>query len=162
MFYVTAIDGKGISNSYDASQAASRRHGFALTTKFVTRRIEAKSQRVKLIGTYVSAAPIVTLFDMAAGKTSIVGEVEFTLEPGGSYIVKGELGDKGAVWIEDANTHAIVTEKVVTRWPEWVPEKGFVDQRNPGSGKCRRPGTLRAASDESQREERREGSHLHS
>ena len=54
MFYLTAVDEKGIPNSYDASQAASRGQGFALTTKFVTRRIKAKPQRVKLVGTHVS------------------------------------------------------------------------------------------------------------
>ncbi len=115
MFWVAGIDGKGIPNSYDASQAASQGHGPALTTKVVTRRIEARPQRVKLIGSHITAAPIVMLLAMPAGKfLTVAGEVEFTPAPGGSYVVKGELGDKCAVWIEDANTHDIVTEKVTT------------------------------------------------
>ena len=118
MFWVAAIDGKGIPNSYVASQAASRGQGPFLTTKIVSRRVEAKPQSVKLIGSHITAAPIIMLLAMPVGKfTTIEGEVEFTPSPGGAYVVKGDLRDKGAVWIEDANTHEIVTEIVTKKSP---------------------------------------------
>lgn len=116
MFWVADINGKGIPNSYDASMAASQGQGFLLKKRYLTRRIEAaKPQRVRIMGDYVSSAPIVLLFNTARGVRTIVGTVEFTPRPGRSYIVTGKLGKDGAIWIEDAKTHEIVTRKVVTR-----------------------------------------------
>ena len=114
MFVVDAIDGKSIENSLGASRSASYGQGPMLTTLFITRQIQAKPQRVKLIGTDITAAPIVALFSMAAGQySSVEGEVDFNPAPGACYIVKGELGKDGSsVWIEDSKTNERVTDKV--------------------------------------------------
>jgi hypothetical protein len=118
LFYAASIDGKDIPSSYNTSQAGDLGKSYDLLTRYVSRRVEIKPQRVKIIGIYVGASPVTTLFKTSEGRTPIGGVVEFTPEPGGAYIVRGELGDKGAVWIEDEDTHSVVTEKVVTESPD--------------------------------------------
>lgn len=52
---------------------------------------------------------------IAGGERKVVsGTVELTPKPGGTYIVRGQLGKQSsAVWIEDASTGKVVTAKVV-------------------------------------------------
>lgn len=114
MFVVASIDGNTIANSLGATRGASYGQGPVLTTRFISRQIQARPQRVKLIGTHITAAPIVALLNMAAGSyLSVEGEVEFSPLAGGSYTVIGKLGkNESSVWIEDARTSERVTEIV--------------------------------------------------
>lgn len=116
MFVVSSIDGNFIANSLAATHGASYGQGPFLTTKIISRRVKAVPQRVKIVGTHITAAPIIALVSMAAGSyLSVEGVVEFDPAPGGSYIVKGKLGkEESSVWIEDANTNERVT-RIVTK-----------------------------------------------
>ncbi len=117
LFVVSTIDGNHIGNSVAATSGASYGQGPILTTKFISRRIQARPQRVKLVGTHVTAAPILALLYAATGSyLSVEGEVEFDPAPGGSYIVKGKLGkEESSVWIEDTTSNEPVTRIVTKR-----------------------------------------------
>ena len=73
--------------------------------------------KVHLKGSHTTGAPIAAMISQAAGTFySVEGTVEFSPQPGGQYLVKGELGkEASSVWIEDAYTGQLVTEKVVKR-----------------------------------------------
>ncbi len=66
-FAATEIDGKKIYNSMAASRAKSYGHGFALTAEYVSRHVPVKHQKVKLVGTHQTAAPIHAMFSQLAG-----------------------------------------------------------------------------------------------
>lgn len=112
MFVVAAIDGHIIDNSLHATESASQGQGPLLIPSYVKRQIQATPQRIKLVGTHVTTAPIVALISMAAKSYQHVeGEIVFSPAPGGSYIVLGALSDTGSsVWIADVNTGKRVSE----------------------------------------------------
>lgn len=117
MFVLAEVDGNRISSSLGASAQASQGRGFALSTVFIERKLPARPMKVKLLGTHTTAAPIQAMASQMAGTWySVEGIVDFRPEPGGSYVVKGELSKtSSSVWIEDANTRQIVTEKIIKK-----------------------------------------------
>lgn len=114
IFALMEVDGNAIQNSFGASAGASQNQGFALRTRFVSRPVPATPMKVKIKGSHATGAPIHAIFSQAAGTFfSVVGVVDFTPAPGGSYIVKGQLRKEGSsVWIEDNATGKPVTQKI--------------------------------------------------
>ncbi|HTE14881.1 MAG TPA: hypothetical protein VK642_07365 [Burkholderiales bacterium] len=117
IFALMEIDGNKITNAFSASANASQGQGFRLTTKFVSRPLPARPMKVKLLASHTTAAPIHALFSQAAGNFfSVEGVVDFVPEPGGEYVVKGDLKKDGSsVWIEDIRTKQPVTQKIVEK-----------------------------------------------
>jgi hypothetical protein len=111
---VLEIDGLAISNSVAATTGASSGQGMNLSTVYLQRAIPARPMKVKLLGTHKTAAPIHEMGSRMAGTFfSVEGVVEFSPEPDGKYIVKGELKKEGSsVWIENVATKQPVTQKV--------------------------------------------------
>lgn len=114
LFAVQEIDGRTINSAIIESRKASHGRGFALSAQFVTRKVPTVPLKLKLIGTHQTAAPIHELASRAAGTFfEVEGVVEFTPVADARYVVKGELKKDGSsVWIEDAATQQVVTEKV--------------------------------------------------
>jgi hypothetical protein len=117
IFALMEIDGNRVSNSFNASASASYGQGPVLRTKIVERNVPAKPMKVVIRGSHATGAPIHALFSQAAGTFfSIDGAVDFSPKPNGRYVVNGELKKEGSsVWIEDAETKEIVTEKVTPK-----------------------------------------------
>ena len=115
MFVIAEVDGNRIPTSIGASAQASQGRGFSLSATFIDRKVPAKPMKVKLLATHTTAAPIHAMASQLAGTFySVEGVVDFSPLPGGRYVVKGELKKVGSsVWIEDAVTNKVVTEKVV-------------------------------------------------
>lgn len=115
VFALEEVDGNRVSNSFTASAAASYGKGFSLTPSIVSRQVPARPMKVKLRASHTTGAPIHALFSQASGTFfSVEGVVDFSPKPGGKYLVWGELKKEGSsIWIEDANTHQPVTDKIV-------------------------------------------------
>jgi len=114
LFAVTAIDGNPIANSFGATAHASAGQGLRIIKSLVERQVPAHAMKITLEASHTTGAPIHALFSQAAGTFfSVKGTLDFTPKPGGKYVVKGELKKDGSsVWLEDAETHQLVTEKV--------------------------------------------------
>ena len=117
LFVVVAIDGKAIKNSIGATRLASQRIGgrpFHPTVDVVGRKVPAVSAQYTLRGTHTTKAPIQEIAARATGSfLSVEGTVEFTPQPEGLYVVKGDLRkDESSVWIVDLNTDHVVSKKV--------------------------------------------------
>ena len=117
VFVLMEVDGHEVNNSVRASAGASYGHGFALTTKYVSRDVPAEPMKVKIKGTHITGAPIQALFGQVAGTFfSAEGVVDFNPVAGGDYVVTGELSKEGSsVWIADIKTKQPVTEKIVSK-----------------------------------------------
>lgn len=115
LFALTEIEGNRIMNSFWASSNASYGKGFALTVVISERQVPSRPMKVALRGSHTTAAPIHAIASKMAGSFhSVEGVVDFTPKPNGRYVVKGDLKkDMSSVWIEDAETGQIVTEKIV-------------------------------------------------
>lgn len=115
IFAVIEIDGNKVVNSFSASANASYGQGFALTTQFVSRAVPARPMKLKIRGSHTTGAPIHALFSQAAGSFfSVEGEIDFTPEAGGQYVVRGELRKEGSsVWVEDTRSKQPVTQKII-------------------------------------------------
>lgn len=119
LFVVEAIDGQSVPNSVEATSRASSKIGvirkpFTPVVDIVGRKVEARPSKLTIKGTHATAAPILELASRATGNfKSVEGVIDFTPEPDGLYVVKGELGkDASSVWIEDLNTNRVVSKKV--------------------------------------------------
>lgn len=117
LFMVTEVDGQAIQNSDTESSSLSKGAGARLYVAITTRDVPAKPLKLKLVATHTTGAPIHGLFSQAAGTFySVSGVVDFTPMADGKYVVKGVLKKDGSsVWIEDAATGQVVTEKIVER-----------------------------------------------
>jgi hypothetical protein len=117
LFVLSEVDGNRIDTSIGASAGASHGRGFALTASIIERQVPAKPMKVALRATHTTAAPIHAIASQMAGTFfSVDGVVDFSPQPNGKYVVKGELKkDASSVWIEDANTQQPVTEKIVKK-----------------------------------------------
>jgi hypothetical protein len=113
-FVVEAVDGKSVPNSLRETAAASSGTGFNQNAVLSGREITAKPSKLTLLGTHRTGAPIHEIASRAAGTFfSVEGDVQFSPVAGGRYVVTGELRKEGSsVWLEDAATGQVVTEKV--------------------------------------------------
>jgi len=82
---------------------------FAVIKGF-SRPVPARPADFYIAGRTHCAAPIM---EMVGTVRLVGGDVEFTPKAGGHYVLKGELqADHSAVWIEDVQTGARVSEKL--------------------------------------------------
>jgi hypothetical protein len=114
IFAITEVDGQKIQNAFSASRSASENKGFSLLAVAMNHRIPAHPVKVTLRASHATGAPIHELMSRAAGNFyEVEGVVDFTPTPQGRYIVNGILAKEGSsVWIEDADTHRLVTDKI--------------------------------------------------
>jgi hypothetical protein len=114
LFVVSEVDGNRIDNSLGASAQASHGQGARLTVRLIDRRLPAKPTKLTLTATHATGAPIHAIASQMAGTFfSVSGVVDFTPQPDGRYVVKGELKkESSSVWIEDAATGQAVTTKI--------------------------------------------------
>ncbi|MBS0447241.1 MAG: hypothetical protein JSR59_14980 [Proteobacteria bacterium] len=113
--FVAAINGHKVSNSFDATVAASRDMGRVLRIQTVEQTLAVEPQKLMIACKTVHAAPIGALFGRS---NSVEGEIDFSPKSQGRYVVTGTLSNSGsAVWIEDAATAEIVSAKVSTGKP---------------------------------------------
>ena len=117
VFAALEIDGQGINNSLRETRIASHNRGFALSFRVTHRDVPAKKMKVKLIETHIVAAPIHEIASRAAGTFfSVEGEVDFTPEPGETYVVTGDLSkEKSCVWIMRILPSGPASDKVCTK-----------------------------------------------
>ncbi|MBC8210269.1 MAG: hypothetical protein H8E21_04320 [Gammaproteobacteria bacterium] len=105
-FFVSHIDGKQISNSRSETMGASLRQGNNLSKVLLVHQVPAQNHRLTIVGRTVYAMPIRALTGTVY---EIKGEVEFSPQPDGRYIIKGMLSDeKSAVWIESIANGEII------------------------------------------------------
>ena len=114
-FVLEEVDGHPIETSFGATAQASRGRGFALSLRLIERQLPVRPVKVKLYAGHTTGAPIHAVFSQLAGTFfSVEGIVDFSPALEHHYVVKGELKKQGSsVWIEDAETGQLVTEKVV-------------------------------------------------
>jgi hypothetical protein len=109
-FFLQAIDDRTIPDSLIATRMKSYGKGSAMTLVLIDRNVPAQMADFKIVGRTEYAAPILALTGTVY---QVEGKVHFSPEDGKTYVVKGELGEKySAVWIEDANSHEVVGEKI--------------------------------------------------
>lgn len=112
-FYLTSVDGREVENS--RLRLENAHYDVAPDKILVKRDIPATELTLGIEGRTLYSAPIMTLMSTVH---RVAGTVDFVPEAGKTYAVKGQLGDNyAAVWIEDAATHDIVTERVEIRGP---------------------------------------------
>ncbi|WP_230182408.1 hypothetical protein [Aquabacterium sp. CECT 9606] len=117
IFALTEIDGHNIRSSFQTSRIASQNQGPILYLSLTKRQVPAVPMKVKIRGSHATGAPIHELASRAVGTFhEVEGTVDFTPEPNGNYMVVGTLSkESSSVWIEDANSHQPVTEKVASK-----------------------------------------------
>ena len=114
IFSLMEVDGQKIKDSFMASNKQSYGQGFTLTLDIQNRLVPIKPMSVKLRGSHITGAPIHAIASKAAGTYfTVEGIVNFTPRPDTLYLVKGELkSGASSVWIEEAESGTIVTDKV--------------------------------------------------
>lgn len=109
-FYVNRIGGRKISESRGTTRNVNYGRGFVMDPVVVDRRVLAEPTEFEIVGRTEYAAPILAFSKKVY---EVKGTVRFTPVNGKVYIVTGTLSeDYSAVWIEDAETHEIVGEKI--------------------------------------------------
>jgi hypothetical protein len=113
IFELTQVDGRRLQGSHLATLQANQGRGFSQTPAILSNQVPARELRVRLEAATVYAAPILAMTNPTC---MVKGEVQFKAEPEKRYRVTGALTpEQCAVWIEDASTGAVVTEKVVAK-----------------------------------------------
>lgn len=117
IFAMVEVDENRIENSFGASGREMGSWRTVLTTRFISRAVQAKPMKVKLVGAHKHVDNMHAIVGQIAGKSfSVMGTVDFNPVAGGNYLVKGVLQKGGSsVWIEDRATGLPVTEKIVEK-----------------------------------------------
>lgn len=110
-FYVEAVDGNPVPNSRITSLNSNRGNGMLLKPVPVQRELPAdRPTTLALVARTEYGAPIMALMREVY---QVKGTLDFTPEPGKRYVVRGQLGAAAsAVWVEDADTNAVVGHKI--------------------------------------------------
>jgi len=110
IFYLSAIDGLRIKDSLIATREGNAGRGRYLYTTMIDRPVLAQAGTFKVFGRTAYGAP----FDEITHTVyQVSGDVRFTPQPSGHYVVRGILGaDYSAVWIEDAESRTVMGEKI--------------------------------------------------
>lgn len=115
IFYVESIDDVRIDNARSATRRSSYGTGMSLHMKTHQRQIPVRAMKLKLVGSHVVAAPIHEIASRAAGTFfEVEGVIDFTPQPGATYLVRGDLKKQGSsVWLEQVGVDGPVTSKIV-------------------------------------------------
>jgi hypothetical protein len=109
-FYLSHVDEKRIEDSRSRTLRVNYGRGMNMTPVVLERKVPSRLSTFKIFGRTEYAAPILALTNTVY---QVSGDVKFSPEKDRTYIVKGELGeDYSAVWIEDAETNAVVGNKI--------------------------------------------------
>lgn len=110
-FVAEELDGLKIDTSLHATVRANQGKGMYMTPAFISRQmIAGKPVKVAIRARTHYAAPIL---ELTGTVYQVKGVLEFTPEPEGRYVVRGELGKAySAVWIEDLATNQVVGKKI--------------------------------------------------
>ena len=101
-FFLDSYDGHDVQNALIATQRRNSGRGLAMTIEGYSRQVPALEATFHITGRTHCAAPIIEV-----GNTvySIEGDVKFTPQGDGQYVIKGELlEDHSAVWVEELST----------------------------------------------------------
>ena len=110
LFFLDSLNGKKIDNALLETTSSNAGRGLAMDAKGFARDVPAIASTFSLTGRTHYAAPILELTNPVY---QVKGTFDFTPLSGHTYVVRGELKpDYGAVWLEDADTKAIVGNKV--------------------------------------------------
>lgn len=113
LFYISKVDGKRINNSATATFSRNRGRGQYMDVIVVKHTLPSKPVTLTLTGETIFAAPILGLTNT---KFLFTGNIDFTPEEGKQYIINGALSKEySAIWIEEAATKTIVSNKLETR-----------------------------------------------
>lgn len=112
VFAVSTINGQRTYNS--VMHTRNRRDSATLKLEIIARSVPVAPMRLGILGISENAAPIGAIVDELSGKfRRVEGEVDFNPVEGRSYRVTGNLAPAlSCVWVEEASTQEIVTEKV--------------------------------------------------
>jgi hypothetical protein len=111
IFEMTKVDGRALEGSRVATLRRNYGRGMNQTPVILSNPVPAGELRVSLAAATVYAAPILEFTNPTC---RVKGETRFTAEPNGQYRVTGSLtSQQCAVWIEDIETNAVVSEKIV-------------------------------------------------
>lgn len=115
-FAAVAIDGEPIVNSLDMTRRVNRGQDALLSPVFMTRDVEARPMKVRLVGSHLALTPMYEIASKAVGTfLSVEGVVDFRPVSGLNYEVAGSLSRESAcVWIVEALTRRVVTDRVCT------------------------------------------------
>jgi len=110
VFYVEAVNGRKVANSRAEVLRANRGRTLYMPPPMKVRAVPAQSGRFTIAGQAMYAP---SLMDATQVVQAVSGTVEFAPEAGRRYEVQGEFRDGyAAVWIEDAESHRVVTPKI--------------------------------------------------
>ncbi len=109
-FYVEAVNGHDINNSFIETTKQNYGRGFMMTPKTIGREVPAQLTSLTIVGKTKYAAPILSITNTAY---KVKGTVQFTPEANKFYTIKGELGESySAVWIEEYRVGLVPGTKV--------------------------------------------------
>lgn len=110
-FFLNEYNGKDADSVFQATARDNRGKGVMfMVLKEFSRPVPARTARFFIVGRTTCAAPIV---ELSTQILLVGGNVEFTPEPDGVYVIKGELAqDHSAVWIEDEKRGLQVSNKL--------------------------------------------------
>jgi hypothetical protein len=112
-FMLRAIDDRQIRDSMDSSIGYGSRP--IVSSAAIRREVPSQPASFTIAGVTRYATALEELRNPAY---SIIGMVQFTPEPDGQYVVRGELGEgRQAVWIEDVRTGAVMDRKIEKTGP---------------------------------------------
>lgn len=109
-FILDRVNGKQVENALRATTTRNAGRGFAMEVVGYTRDVPALAATFSIRGRTHYAAPILELTNEVY---QVKGDIAFTPEANRTYVVRGVLEpDYSAVWIEDAETKAVIGNKV--------------------------------------------------
>jgi hypothetical protein len=101
-FFLDSYDGHDVQNALIATQRRNSGRGLAMTIEGYSRQVPALEATFHITGRTHCAAPIIEVGNTVS---SIEGDVKFTPQGDGQYVIKGELlEDHSAVWVEELST----------------------------------------------------------
>lgn len=110
MFYLEKINDGKIYNSLYSTLDKNYGGGLHMVVDNLNHNIPSKKAKFTIVGKTHYATPILVLTNTVY---EVRGTIEFIPKKGAKYVVKGELGEKSFVWIENYETKEIIGKKIV-------------------------------------------------
>lgn len=110
VFILDSYNAKKVENALSQTVSQNYGRGFAMDPVGYERDVPAVQATFSLRGRTHYAAPILALTNTVY---QVKGDISFAPQAGRRYVVRGTLGpDYAAVWIEDAETKAVIGNKI--------------------------------------------------